>query len=270
VDFFDPDREGIVRAKEMVKRFTASRGVRESDLSLPSLAIVTFSRRVLEGLVRVFGGIKSGPWLGRNPNLFLAAVDERSLVLTKSPLGAPIAAILLEELVAFGVRRAVFLGHCGSIQDDVGLGEIVLPAQVVREDGTSYHYLPGGAECKPDSRLLDRLQQWLQQTGIPARRGRTWTTDALYRETQGKIERYRSEGVLAVDMEVSGLFAVGAARMVEIVALLLVSDQFSSDAWTAGFFHPLLVERERQLIELLPAWIGEELKHPVCDTSMED
>ena len=143
MDFFDSDKNGMVKAKEMVKRFTASRGVREEDLSLPSLAIVTFSRRMLDGLVGIFGGIKSGSWLGRNPNLFLAALDDRSFVLARSPLGAPMAAILLEELVAFGVRRAIFLGYCGSIQKDIGLGEIVLPVQVVREDGTSYHYLPG-------------------------------------------------------------------------------------------------------------------------------
>jgi len=257
MDFFDPDREGVVKAREMVKLFTTSQSVREEDLSLPSLAIVTFSRRMLDGLVRVLGGNRLESWRGRNPNLFLAAVNNRPFVLTKSPLGAPSAVILLEELLVFGVHRALFVGYCGSIQEDIGLGEIVLPTQAVREEGTSYHYLPRGAECRPNRMLLDRLHQWLRQTGLPARKGTIWTTDALYRETERKIERYRSEGVLAVDMEMSGVFAVGAARMVEIVALLLVSDQFSRHGWTAGFLHPLLLERERVVIQLIAAWIEQ-------------
>lgn len=259
MDFFDPETEGMVKAREMVKFFTLSRGVRERDLSLPPVAIVTFSRRMLDGLVRVARAKRSESWRGRNPSLFLAMVGNGPVVVTKSPYGAPSAAILLEELAAFGVKRAVFMGYCGSIQDEVGLGEIVLPTRAVREDGTSYHYLPRGAECRPDRKLLHGLHRWLEQRGVAAAAGLIWTTDALYRETEKKIERYRAEGVLAVDMEMSALFAVGAARKVGVVALLLVSDHFSPNAWTPGFSHPLLLERERVINGIILEWMEESV-----------
>lgn len=257
MNFFDPETEGVVKAREMVKHFTTSGGGREEDLLLPSCSIVTFSRRMLDGIVRVAGGKRSEPWRRRNPRLFSATVGNRSVVLTMSPYGAPSAVMLLEELIAFGVNRAVFVGYCGSIQDTVGLGEIVLPSNAIREEGTSYHYLPRGVECRADKILLHGLHQCLQKRQVPVNRGSIWTTDALYRETRKKIERYRAEGVLAVDMEMSALFAVGAVRMVRVAALLLVSDQLSHDGWTPGFSHPVVLERERVVNEILLEWVGE-------------
>ncbi len=255
MDFLDPEAEGLVKAREMVKLFTASRGVREEDLSLPSLAIVTFSPRMLDGLVEVSGGRRLESWRGRNPMLFLATMGDRTVLLAKSPYGAPTAVVLLEELAAFGVSRAVYVGYCGSIREEVGLGEIVLPSHAVREDGTSYHYLPGTEECRPDRALLEGLQGWLQQRGMIASVGGIWTTDALYRETVKKVRRYREEGVLAVDMEMSALFAAGAIRGVGVVGVLLVSDQLFDDGWTPGFFHPRLLEMERAINNTILEWV---------------
>jgi purine-nucleoside phosphorylase len=255
MDFFDPDKEAVVNPREMVRLLTASRGVREEDLSLPCLAIVAFSRRLLDGLVRVTGGSRCEAWHGRNPSLFLATVGNRPVALTKSPYGAPGAVILLEELIAFGVKRTVFLGYCGSIQEEVGVGDIVLPTYAVREDGTSHHYLPQGARCQPDSMLFDGLNEGLRQSGVSAKVGPVWTTDALYRETDKKVRRYRGQGILAVDMEISALFAVGEVRRVSVAALLLVSDCFSRKGWTPGFFDPPLREMEGVLTGLMRKWI---------------
>ncbi len=258
MDFFDSEKESRVKAREMVKLFTISHGVSEQDLSLPPLAIVTFGRRMLNGLVHMARGSRIEAWHGRNPSLFLAKVGKRRVVLTRSPYGAPGAVILLEELIAFGVRQIVFVGYCGSIRDEVGLGEIVLPTAAVREEGTSYHYLPMGEACRPDMTLLDSLHQWLQQRGMRVRAGPVWTTDALYRETDRKIERYRGQGVLAVDMEISALFAVGVVRKVGVVAMLLVSDHFSRSHWTPGFFDPLVLEKERVINGVVLDWTADQ------------
>jgi uridine phosphorylase len=256
VDFFDPDTRSLVTAGEMVKLFTTRRGVKAEELLLPPIAMVTFSRRILNALVRMAGAARCESWRGRNPRLFRATVEGRPFVMTRSPYGAPGAAILLEELIAFGVRRVVFLGYCGSIQDRMDIGDVVLPTGSLREEGTSYHYRPRGAECRPDGELLDSLHRCLKERGVVVARGTVWTTDALYRETAKKIEKYRREGVLAVEMEISALFAVGMMRRVQVVALLLVSDQFSREGWTVGFFHPRLLERERLIAQMMIAWLS--------------
>ena len=150
------------------------------------------------------------------------------------------------------------MGYCGSIQDDVGIGEIVLPTRAVREEGTSYHYLPPTDACVPDEVLFRRLDRWLEEHGVVARKGPVWTTDALYRETKTKVTRYRADGVFAVDMETAAVFAVGKVRMRSVVAVLLVSDRLSSGVWAPDFFDARLRERERLIVESILKWIEQE------------
>ena len=258
MDFFDSESESLVNARDMVRILTGPLGVTESDLSLPPMAVISFSPRVLTTLISRAGGRRLAPWRGRTRWLYTADIGGRPLLLARSPYGAPSAVIFLEELFAFGVRQALFVGYCGSLQGDIDLGEIVLPTRAVREEGTSYHYLPPGDDCQPDEMLVHRLDRWFVREGIPARKGTIWTTDALYRETRKKIEKYRDQGVLGVDMEVSAVFAVGKVRMGKVVALLLVSDRLCGDMWTPGFSDPRLLERERFIVESILKWIEEE------------
>jgi uridine phosphorylase len=151
------------------------------------------------------------------------------------PQGAPSAAMTLEELIAFGVEEAICWGYCGSLQEDIGVGEVVLPSSAIREEGTSYHYLPEGTEASPDPQLQKRLSASLAGEGLGCHRGRIWTTDAPYRETGEKVRRYRQAGVLAVDMEMAALFAVAQVRGVALGSALLVSDHVSEERWTPGF-----------------------------------
>jgi uridine phosphorylase len=258
MDFFDSESESLVTARDMVRILTSPLGVTENDLSLPPVAVVSFSPRVLTMLVSRAGGRRHTSWRGRTRWLYTADIGGRPLLLARSPYGAPPAVIFLEELLAFGVRQALFVGYCGSIQAHIGIGEILLPIRAVREEGTSYHYLPPDDDCQPDDRLVHRLDRWFVQEGIPVHKGTIWTTDALYRETPKKIGKYRDQGVLGVDMEVSAVFAVGKARMGEVVALLLVSDWLSGDLWTPGFSDPRLRERERFVVESILKWVEEE------------
>jgi len=258
MDFLDLESESLVNPREMVRLFTSAHGVTEKDLSLPPVAVISFSPRVLKTLVQRAGGKRMMPWHGRHRRLYVADTPNGSVLLAQSPYGASGAVILLEELFAFGVRRTVFVGYCGSIQDDIGIGEIVLPTRAVREEGTSYHYLPPTDACGPDEVLFRRLDRWLEEHGVVARKGPVWTTDALYRETKTKVTKYRADGVFAVDMETAAVFAVGKVRMRSVVAVLLVSDRLSSGVWAPDFFDARLRARERFIVESILKWIEQE------------
>jgi uridine phosphorylase len=172
------------------------------------------------------------------------------------PQGAPSAAMTLEELIAFGVEEAICWGYCGSLQKDIGVGEAVLPSSAIREEGTSYHYLPETAEASPDPHLQRRLSSSLAGAGLGCHRGRIWTTDAPYRETGEKIQRYRQAGILCVDMEMAALFAVAQVRGIALGAALLVSDQVSDENWTPGFRSAALKTARSRCINGFMAFSG--------------
>ena len=68
---------------------------------------------------------------------------------------------------------------------------------------------------------------------MPYVTAKTWTTDAIYRETRGKVERRAAEGCVTVEMEAAALFAVAAFRGVRLGQLLYAGDDLSGDAWDA-------------------------------------
>lgn len=230
----------------MVMAFARQKGEVPGDLFLESLALVTFTSQDLNLIVQPPRQARLiGSWRNRNPRIYRG----QGWVAVQSPLGAPGTIMLLEELVAFGVMRIILLGYCGTIQKGVSVGDLVLPLEAIREDGTSYHYLPKGEKSQPDLGIQKKLFDSMDSNGVPLHQGPIWTTDAPYRETTEKVRRYRMEGVLAVEMEMAAVFAFGKAAKISVGAMLIVSDEVREEGWQIGFFSPKIRSTRKRVIE---------------------
>jgi uridine phosphorylase len=171
-------------------------------------------------------------------------------------VGAPMAAICLEKLIALGARRIVVYGWCGSLHPSLRSGDLFIPTGGVSEEGTSVHYQSGPA-CDDDS-LRRALFDALTREGCLPKQGRIWTTDAVYRETREKVERYRAQGILAVDMEFTALRSVAAFRGVSLAAVMLVSDELFHEEWTPRFQYKKFRTDSRRVLAKLCAVIHAE------------
>ena len=116
-------------------------------------------------------------------------------------VGSPLAAMFLEEVIETGCRIFVAVGGAGGLVPDLTVGHVVVPTSAIRDEGTSYHYLPASREVWPSPRAVAAIENVLQSHHVPFVTGKVWTTDAPYRETRGKVEHRVEEGCLAVDME---------------------------------------------------------------------
>ena len=157
------------------------------------------------------------------------------LVAKAAGVGAPVAVIAMEEMIAFGIRRFVNLGTAGGLQRDLKLGELVLCDRALRDEGTSHHYLPAARFAAACPSLTSSLGDALRACGRAFRIGSSWTTDAPYRETVEEIRAYRAERLLTVEMEASAVFALGLYRGVSVGSIFAVSDILDDAAWTPGF-----------------------------------
>lgn len=153
-------------------------------------------------------------------------------------IGAPVAGIVLEELVALGVRRFVSIGTAGGLQLGHAIGDIILCTGAVRDEGVSHHYLDPMVEAAPSAPLTDRLREALRRQGTPFGEGRSWTIDTPYRETVAEVRHYRELGVATVEMEAAALFAVAAHRGVEVAAAFAISDSLADLIWDPQFGSP--------------------------------
>ena len=147
--------------------------------------------------------------------------------LCEAPMGAPVAACCMDWLIAHGVEEIVSAGSCGVLVD-LPENAIVLPARALRDEGTSYHYLPPARWVELDAEMQARIARTLDASGLPHLKLDTWTTDAIGRETVGKIERYRAEGCGVVEMECAALAAVARFRGVRFGQFLFTADSLAN------------------------------------------
>src|SRR5215831_18245432 len=122
-------------------------------------------------------------------------------------------------------------GSAGVLDPQIAAGHLIIPTVAVRDEGTSYHYLPPSREVEATPRAVDALVQTLTATNVPFRLGKTWTTDGVFRETPAKIALRTTEGCLTVEMEAAALFAVAQFRQVALGQLLYGEDDVSGLTW---------------------------------------
>lgn len=151
-------------------------------------------------------------------------------------VGAPYAVMVIENLIAWGARTLFYLGWCGSISQQVKIGDIVVATSALIDEGTSGHYQHNeNGRSYPSEGLAARLSAEMTHAQIKFHSGAIWTTDAIYRETRHKVETYQRLNALAVEMEISALFTVASYRDADLAALAVVSDELTSFKWRPGF-----------------------------------
>ncbi len=151
-------------------------------------------------------------------------------------VGAPYATMVLETLIAWGAKKILFVGWCGSISKKVKIGDIIIPSAAIIDEGTSRHYQNEDEPVSyPSELMITRLKAELNQNKIHFHSGTVWSTDAIYRETRKQVEHYQSQDAIAVEMETSALFTVARFRQVALGAMLVVSDELDSFKWRPGF-----------------------------------
>jgi uridine phosphorylase len=235
--FFDPSRV-ILDPQAIVKAFTRKQ---PHELALPHRGIVTFSDADLRRLTAGRTASIVEAWV---PFRTIYHLSGTSTAAIRSSFGGPNIAALMEELSAFGVREFVLWGYCGGMAPDSAVGDVYLARRALREEGISYHYLED-----EDDMVLSRWADDWAPAGVEAgfRIADIWTTDAIYRETQNKIDACIERGISAVEMEAASFYAVARAKGLKAVAFLVVSDVFNNGKWTSGFHTKAFKEGVKKL-----------------------
>jgi uridine phosphorylase len=203
------------------------------SVSTPDRAVLCFFKDVLdellaEGKLMDVGG--TGSEMGRHPFYDLPYQGQHILVAHPG-VGAPLAGAILDELIALGIRKYIACGGCGVLDEDIVCGHAVVLKTAVRDEGTSYHYLPPSREVSAGVHATQVLEETLTQGGVPYILAKSWTTDSYYRETNERRARRVEEGCLVVEMEASAFFSIAQFRGVEFGQLLYSGDIVVPEGW---------------------------------------
>ena len=213
-DSFDPNSEAVISPESFRPR-----------QHYADTAILTFSHEIIEAVLNKYPHrqvSKIQGVNGRNP-VWLVQAGELSFILYMVAMSSTLAATDVIELNCYaGPSKFIMFGSAGALDPDATKGRYVIPTEAYRDEGMSYHYVPPADYIKIKN--ADRLAGMFETLGIPYVKGRVWTTDALYRETRDQIRKRRSEGCIAVDMELAGVQAVCDFHGFELFNFLQTGD----------------------------------------------
>ena len=158
-------------------------------------------------------------------------IGDQQIAAFNAPVGAASCVGILEDLIQFGMEKLVLFGTCGVLDRDIEATSIIIPTAALRDEGTSYHYLPASDEVEVNKKSLSLFQAFLDSHKVSYQSGKVWTTDAPYRETIDKMKRRKEAGAICVDMECSAVAALAAFRDLELCHFFYAADHLSEEQW---------------------------------------
>jgi len=224
-----PDEAAVIKPRDFLRRI--SRGGKRARVRMPKAGILTFAYdKRTNAAVQKQNALRKHEWFPC-PLVDFKARGRRIGCATLKALGAPYAAVMVEFLAAVGLERLVLIGGVGVLSDELPRDSIIVPTDAIRDEGTSYHYVPAGRAVRSSEPLRARLLTACAKYGACPAVGKTWTTDAIFRETPRKVRTFREQGAVCVEMEAAACFAVAQHRGVELAALFRAGDSVAQRTW---------------------------------------
>jgi len=219
------DQPSVFRAENLLRE--ARRQKNLTECNVPAICLLDPDGDVVRMLVAQQQAERDPYWACYHTDLYTFHWEGLVYGVVGCAVGASFATLIAEQLFASGCQLLISVTSSGQI---VPMGEppyFVFITRALRDEGTSYHYLPPGdyASLAPDLLALGR--DAFSAFSEPVLFGATWTTDAPYRETAHAIEQARLAGILAVEMEAAALYAFGQSQQRHVICFAHVTNQMA-------------------------------------------
>lgn len=220
---FPHEKSAFINPEDTTKR----------DPDFPELCVSTFSEQIIDKYASMENTKIIGQLYSANGCIPIYQIIYKNtpIAFYLSRVGAPACVVGIEEVIALGAKKLVLFGNCGILDESLTSGKIIVPASAVRDEGTSYHYTKASDEIFADEHSVSQLVNCLEQCGYPYVKGKTWTSDAIYRETGSLIRERKAAGCIAVEMECAAALAVTQFRKIPFVQFLYGADNLDAPIW---------------------------------------
>ncbi len=198
-----------------------------ADGAVPKVCILDPDGDIVRSLVAGSRAQKDADWACYHTDLYRFHEGELEFGIIGCAVGAAFAVLLAEQLFASGCKLLLSMTSSGQLKALRQPPYFILIERALRDEGTSYHYLPPSEFSDADESLIDDTQLALSGLPFAVERGPVWTTDAPYRETAEAISAHTSRGLLAVEMEAAALYAFASARQNPVICFAHVTNQMA-------------------------------------------
>ncbi len=194
--------------------------------------IVTFSYVIEEYVLNNFKSeqiVNLNCATGKVP-VYLIDYRGKKFAFFKTYIGAPTTAGLIEEVNAELIcDKYIVFGGAGCLDKEISRGKIMVPTEAYRDEGTSYHYKEASDYLTIKNSSI--VAEFMGKSGIPYILGKTWTTDAFYRETRNNFQKHKDDGCISVEMESAGVQAMCDFRRIDFYTFFSSGDLLDAPEW---------------------------------------
>jgi len=216
------DQPTAFRPEDLVAAVRLERG--RGIAPVPAVCVLEFDGDLTDKLLERGELARCEQWPCFHTTMWRWESDGRACGIVARTIGGPYTVLVAEQLAVCGAKLIVGLASAGRLTPTLPLPALVLADEAIRDEGTSYHYLPPADTVEATPGPLKRLGESLRAVGLPFRQGLIWTTDAPYRETKAQVQRHADKGALAVEMQAASLFAFGRQRNVPVALVAHVTN----------------------------------------------
>jgi uridine phosphorylase len=195
--------------------------------AVPAVCVLDPDGDIVRHLKRLGRSRREDAWACYHSELFIASEDGIDFGIVPCAVGASYAVLIAEQLFASGCCLLISVTSSGQLRELRRPPYFVMIDKALRDEGTSYHYLPSAEFSHAPGELLARLSSALATLSVPVERGAVWTTDAPFRETEQAIAAMKRKGLLAVEMEAAALYAFAQARNKPVICFAHVTNQLA-------------------------------------------
>lgn len=196
--------------------------------------IVTFSNEILQYVLEQYECTKIGDLYssnGANP-VYGFSYKGKEFAVYMSYVGAPGCVADMEDTLSLiNTEKYVVFGGSGCLNKEIARGKVMVPTAAYRDEGTSYHYVPASDYIPVKN--SDVVAEFMKLSGLPFIQGKTWTTDAVHRETRGNFEKRKNEGCISVEMECAAIQAMCDFRELDSYFFFTCGDLLDAPEWDA-------------------------------------
>jgi uridine phosphorylase len=212
----------VFEPQALLREARRQRGVPLIDV--PTVCVLDPDGDIVRHLRRTGAARPNRGWACYHTEMFEFDLEGGTAGIVGCAVGAPFAVLVAEQLFASGCRLLISITSAGQITEIGPPPYFVAIDRALRDEGTSYHYLPPGEFADANPALIARAEEAVRAASLPIYRGPTWTTDAPFRETSAAIAAARARGALAVEMEAAALYAFAAARNKPVICYAHVTN----------------------------------------------
>jgi len=240
------DDATVFSPEQLVAAVRLQRG--RDRAAIPPACVLEFDGDLTDDLIRRGEAERCDAWPCFHTQMWVWRGGGLSCGIVSRTIGGPYAVLVAEQMAVCGAKTIVGLASAGRLAPSLPIPSVVVADSAIRDEGTSYHYLPPSPVVHAPGPLAGALETRIRRVGLEVHRGLVWTTDAPYRETAVQIRKHALAGALAVEMQAASLFAFAVRSGIQVGLVAQVSNAPDHDGQPFDKGHP---DADRMLLQCI-------------------